>query len=208
MRIQLAKTFSYSTNPLASPTRALEYHLEAIPFLEASSPLTQSHLFVTQAVSYALCSQEQEARKSLERAQACFPTSPEEDPAFLYADFGRSTFLLWEGLTLLELARHGLTQSKEAWDVFVSMEGSASERDRVETINHLAETAIVMDELDGFCTYLQRGIEGAKRLGSARRRQEATSNYWQARKRWPQEARVKELAELFMQDAPGGEILA
>jgi hypothetical protein len=37
-----------------------------------------------------------------------------------------------------------------------------------------------------------------KALGSQRRRQEAIAVYWQARKRWPHEIRVSDLAELFL----------
>jgi DNA-binding SARP family transcriptional activator len=199
VRIGLASTFSY----LANPIQALQVHQEALPSIKECSSLTQSNFYVKQAVSYALRGQDQEARYSLDAAHQRFPTHPEHDPAFLYADFGPSSFFMWEGVALLELTRHGLAQSQEAWNVFAQVEHSdskliMSERSRIEIINRQTETALVLEDLDLFCTYLQKGIEGAEHLGSARRRQEAASNYWQARKLWPHEKRIKEMAELFI----------
>jgi hypothetical protein len=194
----------------------MQAYNETQPFVEGSSYLTQSNFYIKQAATYAQCGKTREARNSLEHAYTVFPTHPEEDPAFLYADFGPSSFFLWEGLTLLELARHGLAQPKEAWDAFAQVEGAhpklplveTTERGRIEIINHQAGTAVVMGDLDCFCTYLTKGIEGAKQLGSAMRHKEATYFYWQARKQWPHETRVKELAELFIPPGSEREVLA
>jgi DNA-binding SARP family transcriptional activator len=205
IHVKLADTYIY----LKDPMRALPICQEVLPAIKDVSSLTQSHFYVKQAAAYALHGQEQEARKSLDNAHVSFPAHPEDDPAFLYADFGTSSFFMWEGVTLLELARHGLAQPKEAWDAFVQVEGPhpriiVSERSRIEIVNHQAETALVLEDLNTFCEYLQRGIEGARRLGSARRQQEAIENYWQARKQWPHEQRVKDLAELFIRDGQDG----
>ena len=209
VHINLASTFFY----LADPNRALQIYQKAFPSIQEYSPLTQSNFYVTQAASYALHRRDAEARHSLDAAHQCFPMHPEHDPAFLYADFGPSSFFMWEGVTLLELARHDLAQPQEAWNVFAQVEHAdsrfiMSERSRIEIINRQAETALVLDDLDTFCGYLQRGIEGAKRLGSARRQQEAIENYWQARQQWPHETRVKDLAELFIRDGEDGGIRA
>jgi hypothetical protein len=216
VRVKLASTFFYVTNPSVSPTRALETYQDTFPFVEGSSPLTRSNFYVKLAGSYAQDGCEQEARVNLSHGYSCFPTHPENDPAFLYADFGLSSLILWEGLTLLELARRGHARPREAWDAFAQIDGAnpkikipeVTERGRAEIINHRAGTAIVMKDLDLFCAYLKRGVEGARQLGSDMRLQEAMYYYWQARKMWPHEQRVKDMAELFIPHSPGGEVFA
>ena len=175
VRVKLASTFFYLTNPSASPTRALDIYQKTFSFVEGSSPLTRSSFYVKLAGSYAQDGREQEARENLSNGYSCFPAHPENDPAFLYADFGPSSLILWEGLTLLELARCGYARPQEAWDAFAQIDGAnpkiktseATERGRAEIINHRAGTAIVMKDLDLFCACLQRGVEGARQLGSA-----------------------------------------
>jgi DNA-binding SARP family transcriptional activator len=212
VRVKLASTFFYLTNPSASPIKALDIYQKTLSFVEGSSPLTRSNFYVKLAGSYAQDGREHEARENLASGYSCFPAHPEHDPAFLYADFGPSSLILWKGLTLLELARHGYARPQEAWDAFTQTEGASSasktsevtQRGRVEIINHQAGTAIVMKDLDLFCDCLKKGVGGARQLGSAMRLQEATYYYWQARKQWSQEQRVKDLAELFI--APMNEV--
>ena len=45
---------------------------------------------------------------------------------------------------------------------------------------------------------LQQGVNGARALGSQKRRQEAIDAYWKGRGQWPNETRVRELADLFV----------
>lgn len=208
-RTQLASTYFY----LRNPDKALPMYQEVTLYVKTSSPLTQSNFYVKRAASYAQGGYEREVRESLDDARRSFPSLPEDDPAFLHADFGNSSLFLWEGLTLLELARHGLAGPREPWEAFKSVEVLdpkmiMSERNRIEILNYQTATALIMGDLDLFCTYLQKGIEGAERLGSARRRQEAVANYWQARKLWPHEKRIKEMAELFIPPGSQREVLA
>ena len=207
-RTQLASTYFY----LKNPDKALPMYQEVTLYVKTSSPLTQSNFYVKRAASYAQGGYEREARESLDAARRSFPSVPEDDPAFLHADFGGSSLFLWEGLTLLELARHGYSEPREPWEAFKSVEALdpkmiMSERNRIEIMNYQTATAIVMQDLDLFYPYLQKGIEGAERLGSARRRQETASNYWQARKLWPHEKRIKEMAELFIPPGSQHEVL-
>lgn len=213
IHIKLASTYFYLANPSRDPKSSLEMYQAGLPFLKESSSLTQSNFHIKQAAAYASCGQEREARESIEAAHQRFPIHPENDPAFLYADFGSSSFFLWEGVTLLELARHRLAQPIEAWSAFSQIERSdsriiMSERNRLEIVNYQAKTALLQGELDGFCRYLTEGIAGATQLGSARRRQEAIENYWQARQQWPSETQVKDLAELFIRDGQDGGVMA
>ncbi len=185
------------------PAEALDTYQQAFPLLNQVSPLIQSSFYVKRAAAYALQGQAQQARADLKQAQACFPDYPEKDSGFLYADFGLPSLFLWEGLTHLELARHGDASPQEAWDAFAQVEGTdprmiVSERNRIEIVNYQTQAAILLGDMDRFCTYLQRGIEGAKTLSSVRRRQEALDNYRLARERWPHETKVSDMAELFI----------
>lgn len=205
--IQLANTYSQ----LIRPEEALQTYQEAFPAIAHVSPLTQSNFYVKLAIVHALLRQEREARAYVEQANALFPAHPKQDRSFLYADFGPSSSSLSEGIMLLELSRRGLVKPQEVWDAFTRAEGLApgmSHRVQIEIINRQTETAIVMGDLDRFCMYLQRGIEGAIRLESAKRRQEAVENYWQARQQWPHEQRVKDLAELFIHNGQDGAVMA
>ncbi|HVB72380.1 MAG TPA: BTAD domain-containing putative transcriptional regulator [Ktedonobacteraceae bacterium] len=209
MRTQLASTHFY----LKGPHKALPIYEEVTSYAKSCSPLTKSNFYVKRAASYAQAGYERETRESLDAARQAFPNIPEDDPAFLYADFGRSSLFLWEGLSLLELARHGLSEPRESWEAFASGEALdpkmiMSERNRVEIINYQAATALIMEDLDLLCPYLRRGIEGANRLNSVRRQQEAATNYWQARKQWPHEQRIKDMAELFIAPGRKGEVRA
>ena len=208
-RTQLASTYFY----LRRPHKALPIYEEVASSVKSCSPLTKSNFYVKRAASYAQAGNVQETRESLDAARQAFPGFPEDDPAFLHADFGRSSLFLWEGLSLLELARHGLSEPRESWEAFASGEALdpkmiMSERNHIEIINYQAATALIMGDLDLFCPYLKRGIEGANRLNSMRRQQEAATNYWQARKQWPHEQRIKDMAELFIAPGSKGEVRA
>jgi DNA-binding SARP family transcriptional activator len=211
-RVELA-SYLYHRNPAQGPAKALQIFQEVDAFIQNCSSLTQSNFHMKRAFSYAQCGQAQEAQESLDAAHKYFPAHLDDDPAFLYLDLGGSNLFLWEGMTRLELARRGLSPSQEAWDAFAPVENISSnmltsERIRIEIINYQTTTAIIMQDLDLFYPYLQKGIEGAERLGSARRRQEAASNYWQARKLWPHEKRIREMAELFIPPGSEREVLA
>ena len=211
-RVELA-SYLYHRDPAQGPAKALHIFQEVDAFIQNCSSLTQSNFYMKRAFSYAQCGQAYEAQESLDAAYKYFPVHLEDDPAFLYLDLGGSNLFLWEGMTRLELARRGLSPSQEAWDAFAPIENISSnmltsERIRIEIINYQTTTAIIMQDLDLFYPYLQKGIEGAERLGSARRREEAASNYWQARKLWPHEQRIKEMAELFIPPGSQREVLA
>jgi DNA-binding SARP family transcriptional activator len=210
-RIELA-SYLYHANPAQGPAKALQIFQEVDTFIRNCSSLTQSNFYMKRAFSYAQCGQAQEAQESLDAAHKYISAHLEDDPAYLYLDTHGSSLFLWEGMTRLELARHGLSRSQEAWDAFAPAENLNSnmftERNRIELMNYQTTTTIVMKDLDLFYPYLQKGIEGAERLGSARRRQEAASNYWQARKLWPHEKRIKEMAELFIPPGSEREVLA
>jgi tetratricopeptide (TPR) repeat protein len=199
-------TFHYS----GQPTLALQTYQEAVPSLEQASPLAQSSLLMKQAEAYAQLGLQREAERSLNRAYRLFPPHPREDPAFPYADCGEPSLCLWDGLTYLALSKtqtddepvaHRL--ARRVWETLELCGGAhppfvISKRNHLEILNHQAETAVLLDDLELFTSCLTEAVTGAKALGSQWRRKEAVSVYWQARHHWPHEDRVKELAELFL----------
>jgi DNA-binding SARP family transcriptional activator len=190
----LAVTYYYSKHP----AKALQTYQEALLDIDAASPLVQGCTYLRMSNAYAQCGQEQEAVRCLRLAQEIFPEIPENDPGFLFADGGRFTLILWEGLTRLDL-----DQPQEAWDAFAQIERLPStiivpERARLEIINHRAEAAVAVGDQERFCAYIKAGVTGAKDLGSERRYNEAFEVYKLAKKLWRNETRVKELQDLFV----------
>ena len=146
------------------------------------SPLLRARAYIELAVVSAQQRQEQEGLYYMSLAQECYPEYPEADPSFLYAEFSPSSLILEEGLTHLALARHNPDSdrhySQQAWNTFARIETLKTqmpipERIRVEILNYQATAALALKDVDAFCDRLEQGMHGAKRLGSAKRRQEA-----------------------------------
>lgn len=199
--ISLASTFYYGQDPI----KAARIYQQALVYQGNIPPLLLARVYVELAVVYAQQRQEQEALRYMCLAQERYPEYPEADPSFLYAEFSPSSMILEEGLTHLALAHHypDGQYSHQAWNAFARIEQVKTptpvpERIRIEIINHQATTALALKDVDAFCDRLEQGVNGAKRLGSERRRQEAIEVYKNARKIWPNEARVRELADLFV----------
>lgn len=199
--ISLASTFYYCQNPV----KAAKIYQQALLYQSDISPLLLARVYVELAVVYAQQKQQQEALRYMHLAQELYPEYPEADPSFLYAEFSPSSMILEEGLTHLALAHHYSDgrYPQQTWDAFARIEKLAihtpiPERIRIEIINHQATTALVLKDMDAFCNRLEQGIDGAKRLGSEKRLQEAIKVYKNARKIWPHEIRVRELADLFV----------
>lgn len=197
--ISLASTFYYSRNP----EKAAQIYQRALTYRDEISPLLLARIYIELAVVYAQQKQEQEALRYMSLAQEIYPEYPEGDPSFLYAEFTPSSMILEEGLTHLALAQHYSDRAypQQTWEVFSRFERlsvTVPERIRVEIINNQAKTALAMNDMDVFCNRIEQGVYGAKALGSKRRRQEALDVYKEARQLWPNELRIKELADLFL----------
>lgn len=199
-------TFHYT----GQPTLALQMYQESYSSLDQASPLAQGSLFMKQAEAYAQLGLRRDAERSLNRAYRVFPPHPAEDPASLYADCGAPSLCLWDGLTHLALSKAqandkqaALRLARRAWDALELCGGAhppvvVSERNYLEILNHQAETAMLLDDLELFTTFFTQAVSRTKTLGSQRRRKEAITVYWQARQHWPHEERIKDLAELFL----------
>ena len=188
-----------------NPIQSVDIYEKGLIHVNKISPLLRSRLYVELAVAYAQQNRRQEALQHLLLAQEFYPESPERDPSFVYAEFSPSSMILEEGLLHLGLTHHESNEhdAQRAWKTFERVEISQSgfitpERIRVEIINYQAKTALALRSLESFCLYLERGARGAKALESEKRRQEAIALYKEARRVWPEEPRVKELADLLL----------
>lgn len=200
--ISLASTFYYTQ----SPAKAISTYRQALLYREMVPPLQRSRIYAELAVVAAQEGQIQEALAYQNIGREEYPEHPEQDPSFLYAEFSPASMLLEEGLAYLALSSCSPTQGyeKQAWETFerfelLQIQGDVPERIRYEIVNHQAETALALRDREAFCAYLQQGIEGSKLLHSQQRRQELVSVYTKAREVvWPNETKVKELANLFL----------
>jgi hypothetical protein len=112
---------------------------------------------------------------------------------------------MYEGFTRLALHEHypDRRHNQEAGKAFANVSGASPslvvpERTRLEAINCQILVALASGNLGEFCDLLEQGASGAKALGSEKRRQEAIDAYRQGRRQWPNEARVRDLADLFV----------
>jgi tetratricopeptide (TPR) repeat protein len=187
------------------PAEMLQKLLEAGQFLSEMSPLLRSKFNVELARAYARNGRPQEALRCIGDARSMLPEENVFVPIFLLGDSGLFHLIMKEGQTHLGMGDHHSNGNyyEQAGELFAQIETLPSavvipERFRIEIINQQALAAMKMRNLEQFCNYLEKGIHGAKALGSEKRRQEAIDIYWEARNIWPHEARVKELSDLFI----------
>lgn len=191
------------------PTGAEENHQRLLHREPQLAPLQRARLHSQLAIQLAMKNQERESIRHLNLAEAAYPASVEDDPSFARQDFSPGQFVLYRGLAQLALARAFPAQhyERQAWETFdqvgtLSGQGTVAERVRVEIVNHQADTALEMRDLESFVSHLRHGVEGARSLRSVLRLYEATISWRRALEVWPSESRVTTLAELFA-DSPG-----
>ncbi len=205
--VKLGVTFYYADQP----QQAGAIYRQALTSCQGVSPLLQCSLSMKRAAVFAQFGQEQEAMRLLEEVYRAFPSHPERDPAFLYADCGVPSLSLWDGLTHLALGESNAGRSAapshllRAWETFAPFGGAQpslviSERNRLEILNHQAITATYLGDLERVEAYLIQGILGARHLGSSHRYAEAIECYRLARTRWPNEIRIQRLASWFLDE--------
>jgi DNA-binding SARP family transcriptional activator len=140
--------------------------------------------------------QTKDADESLDMARQIFA---ENDPVFLpYVDLGDHHLFLWDGLSHAECGDFEGAERIFARGETLSSSRMIPERVRLEMVNRQAEIALQAGDIDLFKKYLIAGSEGAKSLGSMKRKQEVLANWKAARMRWPHEQRILELADLLI----------
>jgi transcriptional regulator with XRE-family HTH domain/tetratricopeptide (TPR) repeat protein len=183
--------------------KVLETYQEVMPSLHEIPPLQRSAVHMTLSWAYARSKEEQEALRHVNLAHEAFTAHSEDGSNTL--DIDLPWLYLWEGFTHLVLHQHypDSGHHQKAWETFAYIEGlqpkaNIPERTWLEIINYQAQTALALRNLELFCSYLEQGANGAKLLGSEKRRQEAIDAYRQGRSVWPNEARVRDLADLLL----------
>jgi tetratricopeptide (TPR) repeat protein len=185
------------------PTEMLEIYQEMLPSLHEVPPQLRGIVYTDLAWAYGHSKQEQESLRHLGLAHEAYAADTGDDQTLL--DVGLPVLYLHEGFTRLALHEHypDHRHDQEAWKTFANVSGASlplvvPERIRIEAINNLALTALALGNLEQFCDLLEQGVSGAKMLGSQKRRQEAIDAYWKGREQWPNEARVRDLGDLFV----------
>jgi glycine cleavage system protein P-like pyridoxal-binding family len=116
-----------------------------------------------------------------------------------------SSLLLFEGRVHLALKEQDMSKaqlhSENAKTALVDVAKLAPtiiipQRLSAEVMNYRTEVAIGRD-IEEFKHYLIAGVQGAKALGSEKRRQEAIANWKAARVQWPHEKQIMDLAEVL-----------
>jgi transcriptional regulator with XRE-family HTH domain/tetratricopeptide (TPR) repeat protein len=187
------------------PLEALQTLQEALLHLDKVPPLLQSAVYTLLAQVHAQCKQEQEALRYQGLAREAFFEQPPGVAIPHFVDYSIASLYLREGRTFSDLAQHypDREYSQKAWNSFAEVEKLPAtiiipERIRIEVINYLTLTALAFGNLEQFCDLLERGANGARALGSEKRRQEAIDAYRQGRSVWPNESRVRDLADLLL----------
>jgi len=198
--IQLGNTL-YHTHELE---RALITFQKAYSYIDEVSPLLRSCIYMRVAMASSRFKPD-DAISNMTMALKIFPEHPNSDPSILFAEYNISNLHLVEGLVYLNLGEHYPDNSyyqqsqktfAHARKIFTT--AAVSERNRIEVVNYQAKVAVAIGDQEQVYSYLTEGISGAKELGSQKRLQETVDVYRQARKLWPEEPRIRELADLFM----------
>jgi tetratricopeptide (TPR) repeat protein len=194
--ISLASTYFYA----ADPQQAAAVYEQAFRYGTALPALQRSRVHAELAVAYGQLGREQDAIRAAGQAEEMYPDRPEDDPSFLYAEFTPASLALEEGLAHLALAGHFpdrgyQQQAAEIFDLTRQPARVIPERIRFEIVNHQAETAVLLGDLDAFEAFMSCGLDGITLLGSRQRLKEMQETWHRARTRWPGEHRLKALAE-------------
>ncbi len=210
--VRMLAALANAWHSIGDSAEMLRTYEKAARLLDEVPALLRSRVLAGLAHAHAQQGQVQEALRYSGEARAVF-SDEEYLPSFLSMSYGIYQVILFEGETYLALGRHAgavhepgqaSTYYQQAWDKLAQIEqvlqaSSVPERFRVEIVNRRSLAAVKAGNLEAFRAYLVEGVNGAQRLGSQKRRQEAIASYRAAREKWPHESRVSELAELFLQ---------
>lgn len=194
--ISLASTYFYCNDP----ARAAAVYEKAFELEADMLPLQRSRVHAELSVVYGQLAREQEAIRSTGLAEECYPDHPEQDRSFLYAEFTPASLTLEQGLAYIALAGQYPDQNyaRKAADIFANLGQATSavpDRIRYEIVNHQAATAVHLNDLEAFESFMDGAFEGVAVLASKQRRKEAQHAWHLADQRWPREPRIKVLSE-------------
>ncbi|MGH2481364.1 MAG: hypothetical protein ACRDHW_17055, partial [Ktedonobacteraceae bacterium] len=172
---------------------------------ELVSPTWRRKAVLSLAWAYARAGQVQPALQYHGDVKTSLPSVLDQIPVYL-----QDSGLFWEGLReakmfeVLGKQEDGQVSYKRAWKAVEEAESVASslvvpERLRLEAVNQKALIALRLGDLEQFRDLSIRGVQGAKEMKSEKRRQEVIANWKEARKVWPHEPQVLELADVLLE---------
>ncbi len=194
--ISLASTYFYAADPEA----AAAVYEQAFSHGNALPVLQRSRVHAELAVVYGQLGREQDAIRAAGQAEELYPDRPEDDPSFLYAEFTPASLVLERGLAFIALAEQfpGRGYQHKAADIFSRAGQPAADipdRIRFEIVNHQANAAVLLGDLDAFEAFMSDGLDGVALLGSRQRLREMRATWHRAAERWPREQRLKALGD-------------
>ncbi|WP_146747271.1 hypothetical protein [Thermogemmatispora tikiterensis] len=201
----LGYTYSFCYRP-RQPRKAIAVFEEALRVLGSQDSLLRSDVAMGLAEAYAQCGDERQALHYMTLAQDAFPTRPELDPSFAYAECGLNVLYQWEGKMCLELSAHfpDFGYQQRGWQAIeLSLATpSISERASNESLIYQADAARLIGELDLFARYVRQGAELALTLHSQKRYNEVREVFQRAPRSWQHEPQIQRLARDFFKPLP------
>jgi len=203
----LGYTYSSSVRP-RRPEQAIHAFREALQMLGGEESLLRSDILMGLAEACAQCHDEAKALEYMALAQNHFPTYPEADPSYIYAECGLNTLYQWEGKMYLKLAERypQRDHAQRAWNALAHSTGTQSinGRSSSETMLYQADAARLRGDLTTYTDHLRDGLRMALSLGSRQRYDEAVEIYRKAPEPWLKEPAIKGLAKDFFRELPIG----
>jgi len=203
----LGYTYSLSVRP-RRPEQAIPAFREALQMLGGEESLLRSDILMGLAEACAQCHDEAKALEYMALAQNHFPTYPEADPSYIYAECGLNTLYQWEGKMYLELADRYPQRdyAHRAWNALALSTDirSINGRSSSETMLYQADAARLRGDVTTYTDHLRDGLRMALSLGSHQRYDEALEIYRKAPEPWLKEPAIKRLAKDFFKELPVG----
>jgi len=201
----LGYTLSFCYQP-RRPEKAIPVFLEGLHALGNDDSLIKSDILMGLGEAYAQCSDEQNALHYLGLAHNHFPSDPELDPSYMYAECGLTTLYQWEGKTYLELVEYQPDRGyqKKASNALMQSIGTSSLSARCtnETIIYQADAARALGELEIYSDALTQAATMAMEIGSKKRYNEALQVYQKTPEKWLAEPAVQGLARDIFRQLP------
>jgi tetratricopeptide (TPR) repeat protein len=193
---QLAATFSY----LKLPQKVMQTYQCALPFVDNVPPLLRSCIYAALSGAYAQFHQKQDAYRFIGLAYESFGDHQGDEPYFLRAINASQNLLIhWDGKNHLLLG-----EPRMAENVFMQLDVldpnmKLPKRIRIEAINNRAKMFIAVRNMEQACMYLEVAVKTSVEIGSRLRLQEVVATFQSLKSIWPDEKRVRELDDLFIQ---------
>ncbi len=201
----LGYTLSFCYQP-RQPEKAISVFLEGLHILGNDDSLIKSDILMGLGEAYAQCNDEQNALYYLGLAHNHFPSDPELDPSYTYAECGLTTLYQWEGKTYLELVEYQSDRGyqKKASKALLQSIGASSLSARCtnETLVYQADAARVLGELEIYTDTLTQAAAMAIEIGSKKRYNEVLQIYQRTPEKWFREPAIKVLSKDVFKQLP------